>query len=90
MAQYGDLQVPGIDAHADEQAEQTAQDPIQDEREHRSSSDRLPGVAASGMSRGRSNLLTPHALTRHPCSLEERSHGGEDPLITERRGHCSR
>ena len=34
MAEHGDLQVPIIDTHANEQAENPTQDPIQEEREH--------------------------------------------------------
>jgi hypothetical protein len=34
MAQHGDLQLPIIDARADEQSEEPAQEAIQEEREH--------------------------------------------------------
>jgi hypothetical protein len=34
VAQHGDLQLPIIDARSDEQAEEAAQDAIQEEREH--------------------------------------------------------
>jgi hypothetical protein len=47
MAQHGDLQVPIIDTRSDEQAEQAAQDAIQEGIRARGQSDGLPGVTAT-------------------------------------------
>jgi len=64
VAQHGDLQVPIIDAQADEHAEKPAQDPIQEEREHEAQSDRLPGPQQRRMSTGADRICLPHRVTR--------------------------
>ncbi len=61
MAQHGDLQVPIIDAHADEEAEQPAQNPIQEEREHwRSLTDSPASRQAAGQRADR--ICLPHSF----------------------------
>src|SRR6266545_1890210 len=62
MAQHGDLQVPIIDAHADEQAKQPAQEAIQEEREHERSLTDSQASQQRRMSTAGSNLFTPQAL----------------------------
>jgi len=60
MAQHDDLQVPIIDAHAYEQAEQPRTGSDTGGTRARAQSDRLPGVAATPHVNRRSNLFTPH------------------------------
>ncbi len=61
MAQHGDLQLPIIDARSDEQAEEAAQDAIQEEREHGPSLIDSQASRQRRTSTARSNLFTPHA-----------------------------
>ncbi len=60
MAQHGDLQVPIIEAHADEQAKQPAQEEILEEREHERSLNGFPASQQRCMSTAGSNLFTQH------------------------------
>jgi hypothetical protein len=62
MAEHGDCQLPVIDAHSDEQAEEPAQDAIQEEREHGRSLTPSPLSGQRRMSTARSSLFTPHPL----------------------------
>ena len=59
--EHGNLQVPVLDPNADEQAENLAQDPIQEEREHGRSLTGSPPPRQSRMSTARSDLFIPHA-----------------------------
>jgi hypothetical protein len=61
VAQHGDLQVPIIDAHADEQAKQPAQEAIQEEREHERSLTDSQASQQRRMSTAGSNSFTPQA-----------------------------
>jgi hypothetical protein len=57
-AHHGDLQLPVIDARSDEQAEEPAQDAIQEEREHGRSLTRSPLSGQRRMLTARSSLFT--------------------------------
>jgi hypothetical protein len=73
MAQHGDLQFPIIDARADEQAEEPAQEAIQKEREHGRSLTGSPASRQRRMSAARSNMFTPQArLVRPPENRRRR------------------
>ncbi len=89
MAQHGDLQVPIIDTRSDEQAEQAAQDAIQEECEHGGS---LTGSQASRQRRpsmARSNLFTPQAPSETPDEEQLLSATASSATARRRRPRCS-
>jgi hypothetical protein len=61
MTKHGDLQVPVIDPYPDEQTENSAQDPMQKEREHGRSLTDSPVSQQRRTSMARSSLFTPQS-----------------------------
>ncbi len=89
MAEHGDLEVPIIDADADEQAENPAQHRIQEEREHGRSLTDSRALRQRCMFRGPTEFVYPTAcksLAKHPASISVLSGPGLILEPGDRRG----